>query len=238
MSGPSRARANQIVSGRAELYVTNLGFAAYEGDERAVLDAIERGIDWTEEDYDPLVGALHGGHRQLARRLLAVMPRSDELYRIVFAHDEDLLAELPPHPELITAMRDDRRQREFTSAVLAGDLAAAVCLLAPSVRSRIDERILLSHGIGDAAPIHYAARRADVALLRLVVEAGADPNAKLDGVSPLRLVAQCPGATRRQRREAYRYLRSVGARMVPEIRSLTLRLSAALGLWLAPDVRG
>ena len=65
-----------------------------------------------------------------------------------------------------------------------------------------------------------------------MVEADADPNAQLDGVSPLRLVVQSPGATPRQRREAYRYLRSVGARMVSEIKPLSSRLLAAFGWWL------
>jgi len=225
-----------IVHGRAEFETTDLGLAAYEGRTEDVRAFIQRGIDWATEDQQPLVTALYAGHVHIARELIAAgLPVTDSTYRLVLAHAPELLSLLPPRPELVATIEGDRRWAEFVHETFVGELERARALMDDDVRRRINIPRRLSAGLGEMAPLHYAARRAEVELLRLVVEAGADVNALAgNGKSALRLVAETATVEDATRREAIRYLESVGGRFVPEIDGWWQRFWVRRGAWLSP----
>jgi ankyrin repeat protein len=225
-----------IVHGRAEFETTDLGLAAYEGRTEDVRAFIRRGIDWATEEQQPLVTALYAGHVHIARELItAGLPVTDTTYRLVLAHAPELISVLPPQPELVATIEGERRWAEFVQETFVGKLERARALMGDDVRQRINIPMRLSGGLGEMAPLHYAARRADVGLLRLVVEAGADVNALADnGKSALRLVAETAAVDDATRREAIRYLKSVGGRFVPNIEGWWQRFWVRRGAWLSP----
>lgn len=225
-----------IVHGRAEFETTDLGLAAYEGRTEDVRAFIQRGIDWATEGQQPLLTALYAGHTHIARELFAAgLPITDDTYRLVMAHAPELLSELPPRPELVTTIENDWRWVQFTNAVFVREPERARELMSDDIRRRIETPTLLSHGTGEMRPIHYAARRASLPLLRLVVEAGADVNALTgNGKSALRLVAETAGVDDATRREAVRYLESVGGRFIPDVEGWWRRFWVRRGAWLSP----
>jgi ankyrin repeat protein len=225
-----------IVHGRAEFETTDLGLAAYEGRTADVHALIRRGIDWAAEGQQPLVTALYAGHVHIARELLAAGLRvTDETYRLVLAHAPELLSALPPRPELVASIESDRRWGEFVHAMFLGERERARALMSDEVRQRINTPSLLSHGLGEMCPLHYAARRASVPLLQVAVESGADVNALAgNGKSALRLAAETAGVDNAIRREAVRYLESVGGRFVPDIDGWWQRFQVRRGAWLSP----
>jgi len=123
----------------------------------------------------------------------------------------------------------------FAFAVFQGDMEKATRLLNSDIRRRIDEQTLFAHGVGKMAPLHYAARTANVPLLRLVVSAGADVHALAEnGKSAPRLVAEAPSVDDRVRREAIELLEGAGAEFVPPVTGFWTRWATRRGSWLPP----
>ncbi|WP_309887984.1 hypothetical protein [Archangium sp.] len=150
------------------------------------------------------------------------MPVTDTTYRLVLAHAPELLSLLPPRPELVATIEGDRRWAEFVHETFVGELERARALMDDDVRRRINILTRLSAGLGEMAPLHYAARRADVNAL-----AG-------NGKSASRLVAETATVEDATRREAIRYLESVGGRFVPEVDGWWRRFWVRRGAWLSP----
>jgi hypothetical protein len=223
-----------ISKGHLDIWTTPLGEFAFRGDVAAVKAALEEGVDWSIEGTEMLHGALYGGHSLLARMVVgADSPVTDESYAIAFQHCYEALAAFPPRPDLIARLSAEQRQHRFCWALVEGAVDTVRKLLEEGVE--LEAPLLLTYGMGTLRPIHYAARGANVEVIRLVVAAGADVNTLTDdGKSPLRLVAESAGATRAQRRAAYALLESRGARLLPEPAFPGRRLMARWGLWLEP----
>jgi len=122
--------------------------------------------------------------------------------------------------------------------VFQGNADTATRLLDDDIRRRINEQRLYATGIGEMAPLHYAARLADVRLLRLVLSAGADVHALAgNGKSALRLVAEVPSVEDKVRREAFELLERAGGELVPPVSGFWKRWFTRRGAWLQPEPR-
>lgn len=204
-----------ISVGRADIETTDLGQSAFNGESSTVLEKCMSGINWEFEGSSVIDGALYGKHLELACAVLrAGSPVEESTYFIAFDFCPQMLLHLPSNPELVRKIEASRRWPEFNWALVNQDVDRARELLSKGVS--INERILISHGMGMLCPIHYSVRNANVQLIKLVLEGGANPNALTnDGKSPLRLVGENTLLTRTDRLLATRVLRAHGAEIIP-----------------------
>jgi hypothetical protein len=216
-----------ISVGRADIKISELGSAAFEGERSAVLAAIQSGINWRQEGCDLLHGALYANDLELVKTILAAgSPVCDESYYVAFDYSPAALALLPARPELTKKIEASRRWPAFNWALVNEDEPLAQKLLEQGVP--INDSILISHGMGNLSPIHYAVRKGNLRLVRMVVEAGANVNSlNPEGKSPLRLVLENPLLPSSQRKEVAAYLQAKGAKIVPA----PTKLQATLAFW-------
>lgn len=208
-----------LVIGRAEIPTTLLGEKAFINNKDAFDLAFTKGINWAIESIHPLHGALYGGHLQLAKQILKKgSPITEETYSIALHYCPDFTEFLPPNPKLVSKYTSKDNQTKFNWALLKGDLTQAKSLLATGVS--LNEPMLLTHGMGLLSPIHYAIRSRNLEVIKLLVEAGADINAlNNEGKSPLRLLAEDPALSRKDRGKGVRLLQSRGGVFIPKIKT-------------------
>jgi hypothetical protein len=214
-----------------EFETTDLGYAAYEGRVDAIDAEIRRGVDWRTEKEHLLHGALFGNHVELAKKILAAgSPVTDDTYPVSFQYCPEFLQSLPPRPEILQPLERKKRKWDFNQALVDQDLAKARELLEQGAPVNEPEGILA--GGEPFYPIHYAVRKGNLDLIRLVVDAGADVNVLTpkEGKSPLRLIAENILLSASQRRNAYRFLKSRGAMVVPGISSTWDKILLSFGL--------
>lgn len=195
-----------IIIGQAEIETSELGEAAFHGKNDVVARAIDDGVNWSTEGSKILEGAIYGQHLNLMRKLLtAGSPVADGTYYIAYDYFREAISDLPARPALLEKIEASRRWPEFNWALVREEVSLARELLHKGVP--INERIVISHGMGSLCPIHYAVRKGNFELIELVVEAGADINALTDsGKSPLRLVAENILLSNEQRKKIANYL--------------------------------
>lgn len=158
---------------------------------------------------------------------------ADESYELAVIFCPDAVAVLPQRSALVQQLELAKRTKQFNACLMVGDIEGAQRILKAGVE--INKPVILSHGIGEASAIHYAARLGSIEGLRLVVDAGAEVNAlNPDGKSPMRLVAEQPSIARAARAEALAFLRQRGGHIRPEITSTWRRFQTWLGFRLAP----
>lgn len=217
-----------ISVGPLDLPTTQKGLQAFEGAEDLVFDG--RPFDWTLEGTQPLIGAVLGKHRELAVRLIrAGSPIDRDVYGTAFTHLPELLSELPPNESLAEEFRRARDWTVLNWAILRGESENVRRLL--SNHFPINEKVLLTHGMGSLAPIHYAVRGGSLEVIGLVIGAGADVNLlSNDGKSPLRVllenVRMMPAANLRA---CAAILRKTGAEVLPPPENIFDRLKGRLG---------
>ncbi len=222
-------RPHLIVIGRAEIESTALGVALYEHDEAVLAKVFAEGIDWALEGVHPLHGALYAGRGEVVRRLIAMgSPIDDSAYAIAQHHHAGLLAVLPPRPELVASIRAKSDPYALAWAIVERDVDTVRRLLNSGTSP--NEPTLISHGMGERRPLHYAARRADIGMMTILLDAGADPNGLTpEGRSTLRLIAENEIIDDVLRRSAEKLLESRGAAMVPPLQGLCERWTYRLG---------
>lgn len=218
-----------ISVGRADIETTELGAAAFDGKIEVVRPALVAGVSWATEGTHLLHAAIYGGHLELAQEILrAGSPLDQNTYYISFDYLPQMLERLPANPELMEKIEASRRWPAFARALVDEDVDLARKLLQKGVP--IQDRILISHGMGNLCPIHYAVRSGNMTLIRMLVVAGADVNALSDkDLSPLRMVAQNTSLGPKQRKEIIHYLQSHGAQFFPPIESWKTKIALWLG---------
>lgn len=221
--------AHMIIIGRAEIESTALGVAFYEHDEPLIAKAFAEGIDWAAESIHPLHGALYAGRGELVRQLIALgSPIDDAAYAIAQHYHASLLAVLPPRPELVASVRAKSDPYTMAWAIVERDVDTVRRLL--NTGTSPNEPTLISHGMGELRPMHYAVRRADLGMMQVLLEAGADANGLTkEGRSPLRLIVENEIISDRERRAAMRLLEKHGARVTPSLDGWRERLSYRMG---------
>ncbi len=116
-------------------------------------------------------------------------------------------------------------------AITAEDLEAVKTNL---IVDKINEE---SAVLGDRVrmrPIHYAARKCNLEIIRFLVKEGAKINLLTqEGKSVLRLISESSSVEKKERRECYRYVESLGGKLVPPVDGWFTKWSLRRGLWLA-----
>lgn len=208
---------SSLTNSRAEMFTTDLGLAAYEGRRDEVAKALKDGVDWSVEANYLFSSAIFGQQWEIARDILrGGMPTTDSVYKEIFYWaDHSLLDELPSRPDILEPLKAESQSIAFINAVIEGDLESAKKNHRPEW-SNI-ECDILGHRVS-RRPLHYAAMRCDLGLMKFLLQSGAEVNA-LTGEyqSALTLVTYCGYAERDVRRKCFELLRSYGGEMIPPI---------------------
>lgn len=222
-----------VTKGRIEFATTPLGAAAFDGDLLKVQAAIAAGIDWRIEENYPLEAAIYCENALVVKALLdAGAPVSERTYKAFYYYGtKEMLALLPPRPDLIAPLEEESRWSEFNHAIIHEDFSKVKTLVMPA---RINEVSDLIRSEGTMAPLHYAARAGNLPIIKFLLAQKASINAvNGQGKTALRLIAECPSITDEQRREAYRFLEGKGAILRPEITSWWRIFWLRRGTWLS-----
>lgn len=219
---------------RAELMVSELAYAVFNGEKEVLQAAIKEGINWPEEP-DIFTAALWGQKIDLARELLkAGFPITDKLYSEIYLYgDHQLLNDLPHRPDILKKFKKSEMWHQFLYALTDQDEEQVSSLL-PSTKRRINDKTdFLADRIQRTA-LHLAARNANAVIIKLLIENGAHVN-ELDGQgkSAMRIVAECSSASKSERRESLRILKSAGGKFTPEISGWLTRWQIERGHWLS-----
>lgn len=223
-----------VCRGRIEFPTTPLGAAAFDGETDKVLAAISAGIDWEIEQNYPLEASIYSGNTAIVQALLAAgAPVHESTYRAFFHYGTpDMLALLPPRPDIIRSLEQEQQWRNFNHAIINEDIEKVRELCVPE---RINGTTDLLITEKEMTPLHYAARAGNLMILKYLVQQGAEVNAvNAARKTALRLVAECPSITDKERAIAYRFLESKGAVLRPEITSFWQKFWLRRGTWLSP----
>ncbi len=172
--------------------LTPLMFAARQGavESGRVLIAAGADVNLPEPDYGftPLMDAIYNDHYEFAALLVEKGARLDgALYLAVEMHNLDYFGNRPRKP-----VSDKLDELDFMQVLLAHGADANGVLKAKLPGRQAQGGISVPPG---ATPFYRAARSADVAVMRLLLEKGADPlRASDDHTTPLLAAATGQGA--------------------------------------------
>ena len=210
---------------RAEMMVSELAYAAYNGDINVIETALQQGIEW-EAEPDLLTAAIWGNQEEIFKRLVEVCPKfSDSLYSDIYYYGEHkYLEHLPPRPDIVERFSEESLLSKFKVMDLDHEEVEKMKDLFVKRPELLDDTSTTFADRVQRKPLHYACFKGSFEFIRFLVEQGSDIN-ECDGKgrSPLTIVASNTFLMPRERKEIIQFMRTRGAEYIPEIKGFFYR---------------
>lgn len=178
----------KLITKDASVHSNVMEIAVKNSDKEMVSFLIENGVD--VNCCKALVTAVKNGDKEMVSFLIEkgakVNLGYDGKLPLDFAEGEELITLLKNH-DAITKIEQDRLDIDFVNAVRHGDIAKVKCLI-PQISNidivipghELEAEVVISNGVQKEAltPLMYAADYYDIEMVKLLVENGANVNAK------------------------------------------------------------